>query len=172
MCISIVLAVNLTKDGAGEFINRVEELGRLYEYGIGIGPEKLLPQARPEIRKALSEPQVVFEIHDLPEPHCACDIDHDIRIGSKLGRKSKFFDFIRETLEYKDIQSLSILFFQEELPGENNIRKQFGTYDDFVDLLNRWNTWQVEGFEPTRRAYFIADAAPLLFTFTDKRHSQ
>ncbi len=177
MCISIVFGVNLAQAEKSngqiqEFKNRVEELGRVYGYGIGLGREKLLPRAESEIVRVLAGPQVVFEVHDLPEPHCACDIDHDIRIASKLGEKNRFFDFVRETLEFGNIQSLSVLFFQEELPNENNIRKQMGTYEHFVELLNRWNTWQVEGFEPTRQAYYIADATPLLFTFTNKSFSQ
>lgn len=169
MCVSIVFGANLADGRVSEFIQRIDELGRVYEYGIGIGQENLLPGAGEKITTALSEPHVVFEVHDLPEPHCACDIDDDIRICSKQGQKSKFFDFIRETLEYEDIQSLSILFFQEELPDEHEARKHLGTYDDFVELLNRWNTWQVEGFEHTRRAYYIADEKPLFFTFIDKK---
>ncbi len=172
MCISIVFAANLADGQVNQFTGRVKELGQVYGYGIGLGREKLLPEAEPAIIKALSDPAVVFELHDLPEPHCACDIDNDIRIGSKLGGRSKFFDFVRETLAREEVRSLSVLFFQDELPNDHNVRKQLGTYPDFVALLNRWNTWQVEGFEPVRRAYFIADATPLLFTFRDKSFAQ
>ncbi len=172
MCISIVFAVNLTNGQSGEFADRVRELGRVYEYGIGFGKKSLLPGAEETIVRTLCYPETVFEVHDLPEPHCACDIDHDIRIGSKLGRRSKFFDFVRETLEYGHINSVSVLFFQEELANDSNVRKHLGSYEDFVRLLDRWHTWQVEGFEPTREAYFIAEETPLLYTFTDKKHSQ
>ena len=172
MCVSIVLAANLDSEQVKHFGTRVEDLGRLYGYGIGLGRENLLPGAKNQIAGILGTSDVVFEVHDLPEAHCACDIDDDIRISCKLGKKSKFFDFVSEILAYESIKSISVLFFQEELPGNANVRKQMGGYEQFVLFLNRWNTWQVEGFEPTRQAYFIADSSPLMFTFTEKQHSQ
>ncbi|PKM80280.1 MAG: hypothetical protein CVU89_14395 [Firmicutes bacterium HGW-Firmicutes-14] len=172
MCISIVFAANIPDTEAGNFKKRIEKLGNLYQYGIGMGEEMLLPGAGPEVKRVLSAPDIIFEVHDLPEPHCACDIDHDIRTGSKLGKMSRFFDFIREVLEYKGLKRLSLLFFQDEFPGADHIREEFGTFDDLADLLNRWNTWQVAGYEPTRRAYYIADESPLLFTVTGKKISQ
>ncbi len=172
MCISIVFGINSANGECENIRARVEELGRVYEYGIGMGEANLFPAARAGIISIMSRPEVVFELHDLPELHCACDIDHDIRIAGKLGKKSKFFDFVREALEHRGVGSLSVLFFQDELPAGGNIRKHLGTYDEFVNMLNRWNTWQVEGFEPTRGEYFIADASPLLYTFTDKKFPQ
>lgn len=172
MCMSIVFGASLAEGCSGEFADRLAELGRVYEYGLGIGREELLPEAGFDIFSVLSEPDVVFEVHDLPEKHCACDIDDDIRIASKLGRKSKFFDLVREVLVNENVQALSVLFFQEILPSPDNVRKQLGSYEDFVTQLNRWNTWQVEGFEPTRQAYFISDGTPFLFTFTNENFSQ
>lgn len=166
MCVSMVFAVSVTKGRSEELKNRVLELGKTYSYGIGIGEENLNMSAREGILRAVPQEAVLFEVHDLPEPHCACDIEQDIRNNSKLGKLSKFFDFVREINEYYEIESISILFFQDELPCKENIRKQFGTLEDFVQLINRWNTWQVEGFEPTRQSYHIAEATPLLFTFT------
>lgn len=172
MCVSIVFAASLPGDRTEPFVQRVEELGRLYGYGIGMGPEKLVPGVQMDIIRVMYHPDVIFELHDLPEPHCACDIDQDIRIASKLEGKSRFFDFVRETMEFKNIQALSVLFFQEIMPNETTVRKQLGTYEDFVELLNRWHTWQIAGFEPTRQAYYIADESPLLFTFTDIKLTQ
>lgn len=169
MCVSIVVAVKIGGIQAAQFTERVAELGRVYGYGIGMGSQNLLPEARESIISVLNEPEVIFEIHDLTELHCACDIDLDIRNMSKLDKPSKFFDFIKEIIEYRDVSTLSVLFFQEQLPESGNIRRQLGTYLEFVNLLNRWNTWQVEGFEPIRKAYFIADESPLIFTFTDKQ---
>lgn len=172
MCLSIVMAANLAGAEAPRFKDRVIELGRVYEYGIGMYLQKLVPAAQEAIIDLLHEPGVIFEVHDLAEAHCACDVDQDIRNGSRLGKPSKFFDFVKEILEYKGLSTLSILFFQEQLPEPGNIRKQMGSYGEFVDLLNRWNTWQVEGFEPTRQAYFIADDSPLYFIFTKSQHTQ
>ena len=172
MCVSIVVAANIAGAEAPGFKDRIKELGWGYGYGIGMYLQKLVPAAQEAIIYLLNEPGVIFEVHDLAEIHCACDIEQDIRNGSKLGKPSKFFDFIKEILEYNGLSALSILFFQEQLPEPGNIRKQMGTYQEFVDLLNRWNTWQVEGFEPTREAYFIADDSPLFFIFTEKQHSQ
>lgn len=172
MCVSIVFGVNLANGKINKFTENVYKLGRAYDYGIGMGRESLLPGAEEAVVNALAGPDVVFEVHDPPEPHCACDIDNDIRTASKLGRRSRFFDFVREVIGLAGVRSVTILFFQEELPDMDNLREQYGSYADFVEVLNRWNTWQVEGFEPTRRAYYIADAAPLLFTFTDRKFSQ
>jgi len=169
MCVSIIFSVKLADGNTDEFEKRVAELGEVYQYGIGIGKEKLHPVVWEGIPEGVSDQQVMFEVHDIPEPHCACDIDDDIRISSKLGRKSKFFDFVREILEFEGIEFISVLFFQEKLPDKNNIREHLGSFNDFVELLNRWNTWQVEGFEPTRQAYYIADDTPLAFIFTGKR---
>ncbi len=172
MCISIVFALNADKEHAENIRDRVFRLGASYGYGIGLGRDKLLPGAGEEVFRILSEPLVIFEVHDLAEPHCACDIDHDIRISSKLGEQSRFFDFVRETLDSGELKSVSVLFFQDELPTVDNVRKQFGTYEDFVAQINKWNTWQVAEFEPNREAFFIADESPLLFTFTGKRNLQ
>lgn len=172
MCISIVFAVDIDEAGKGQFVERIGELGRLYGYGIGIGSDSLVPEAQQSAIRVLNNPAVAFEVHDLAETHCACDLDQDIRNGSKLGVPSKFFDFVKEILEYRGLFALSVLFFQEEMPGAGNVRCQLGSYGEFVNLLNRWNTWQVEGFEPTRQAFFIADESPLLFTFTDKQYFQ
>ena len=169
MCISIVFAVNLADGKEDDFKGRIYDLGLLYEYGISMGQDSLLAEAEDQIMSVLSDPDIVFEVHDLPEPHCACDIDDDIRLGSKLGKRSRFFDFVRETLEFDGVKSLSVLFFQEEPPDGKNLRTQLGVYEDFVDLLNRWNTWQEAGFEPTRRSHHIAEATPFLYTFTDKQ---
>lgn len=166
MCLSIILAAGVDHAEAAWFVDRVEKLGRVYGYGIGMNQESILPAARESVIKALNNPAVVVEVHDLAEKHCACDIEQDIRNGSKLSKPSKFFDFVSELLEYRGLSALSVLFFQEQLPRPDNIRRHFGTYPEFVDLLNRWHTWQVEGFEPTRQAYFIADESPLLFVFT------
>ncbi|MHB9093076.1 MAG: hypothetical protein ACYC21_00270 [Eubacteriales bacterium] len=172
MCVSLVFAVNVAEDRMEGFKHRAAELGGLYGYGIGFGHENLLSGAKSAIIRVLGNPEVVFEVHDVPEPHCACDIDDDIRIASKTGTKSRFFDFVREIIEHEGLRALTVLFFQEELPGDTNVRKQMGTFEDFIRLLNRWNTWQVEGFEPTRRSFYIADDTPLLFTFTDRKFSQ
>lgn len=169
MCISIIFGVNLTNECRDGFIRRLAELGQCYEYGLGIGQGSLLPGSAGEVMEVLKRPMIVFEVHDLPEPHCACDIDHEIRIGAKTGQRSRFFDFIREILGHKEVKSLAILFFQDDLPGGGNIRRQCGTFEDFTDRLNTWHTWQVEGFEPNREAYYIADFSPLLYTFTDSR---
>ena len=166
MCVSIVIAVNLTAEKIENFKNKIINLTAVYQYGIGIGCGNLHPECGPTINNLMSQPNVIFELHDLPEPHCACDIDDDIRLGSKNGYQSKFFDFVRETLECTEIASMSVLFFQEELPNENNVRKQLGNYEDFVSLINKWSTWQLGALEPTRKAYYIADASPLLYTFT------
>ena len=172
MCICIVFALNADRQQADAIKERVKQLGELYGYGIAMGRDKLLPGAGEEVFRILSHPEIIFEVHDPAEPHCACDIDHDIRIASKLGEKSRFFDFVGETLDSTDVESVSVLFFQDELPNEDNLRKHSGTYEDFVLALNTWNTWQVAGFEPTREAHFIADESPLLFTFTGKRSLQ
>lgn len=166
MCISIIFAPVIKDEEKDRFRSRIEELGWVYGYGIGMNRENLLPAARDSVMKTLNNPALVFEVHDLAEVHCACDIDQDIRNGSKSAKPSKFFDFIKEILEHRGLAALSVLFFQEQLPEPNNIRRHSGTYREFVNLLNRWNTWQVEGFEPTRQAYFIADESPLLFVFT------
>jgi len=172
MCISIVFALNADRQQADAIKERVKQLGESYGYGIALGRDELLPGAGEEIFRILSQPEIIFEVHDLAEPHCACDIDHDIRISAKLDKKSRFFDFVGETIDNRDVDSVSVLFFQEELPNEDNVRKHSGTYEDFVIALNTWNTWQVAGFEPTREAHFITDESPLLFTFTGKRSLQ
>jgi hypothetical protein len=172
MCVSIVIGINLADENLENITTRVEELGKSYGYGVGIGYCRLQKDAQDGVIRVMADPQFVFEVHDLPEPHCACDIEQDIRNQNKLGQKSKFFDFVREILEYETLQSTSVLFFQDELPNENNIREQLGSYEDFVQAINRWNTWQVEGFEPTRKAYFIAESTPLFYVFTTKRFLQ
>ncbi|MBU7007179.1 hypothetical protein [Phosphitispora fastidiosa] len=172
MCISVVIALNADKQQADAIRERVRQLGESYGYGIAMGKDKLLPGAGEEVFRVLSHPEIIFEVHDPAEPHCACDIDHDIRIASKLGERNRFFDFVGETLDGSDVKSVSVLFFQDELPNGDNVRKLSGTYEDFVITLNTWHTWQVAGFEPTREAHFIADESPLLFTFTDKRSLQ
>lgn len=172
MCVAIVVAADIAAEEAARFEERIAELGRVYAYGIGMGSQNLLPAARDSVSSLLNKPGAIFEVHDLAEVHCACDIDQDIRNSSKLDKPSKFFDFIKEILEYSGLATLSILFFQEQLPEPGNVRRQIGTYREFLSLLNRWNTWQVEGFEPTRQAYFVADESPLLYTFTDKHHFQ
>ncbi|WP_418792166.1 hypothetical protein [Phosphitispora sp. TUW77] len=172
MCVSIIFAIDADtdsdKDSSTVMKERLTLLGESYRYGIGVGRDKLPPGAGEDVLRIFSESEIVFEVHDLAEPHCACDIDHDIRIGSKTGTKSVFFDFVEEVLNIDGLYTMSILFFQEELPTQDNIRKQSGTYEDFVAVLNNWHTWQVPGFEPTREAHFIADESPMLFTFTDK----
>lgn len=172
MCVSIVFSLNMADEKLTAFIDRVGELGRVYEYGIGMGRESLFPGAAEAVTRIFADPDVIFEVHDLSEPHCACDIDDDIRNASKMDKKSKFFDFVGEVLGNEGAKSVSVLFFEEKLPDASNTRRQMGNYDDFEELLNRWNTWKVEGFEPTRRAYFIADDTPLLFTFTGSKFSQ
>ncbi len=168
MCVSIVFALNLTEYDGKVFIEKIKKLGNDYQYGVGIGSEKLHPEIADTVPIILSKPDVVFEVHDMAEQHCACDIDQDIRNGSRTGRKSKFFDFVREIAELDGVSSLSIMFFEEALPDEINIRKHCGSLEEFVELLNRWNTWQVERYEPIRGAYEIADSSPLLYTFTEK----
>lgn len=168
MCVSVVFAVNVTASDANAFEDKVRQLGNVYQYGVGIGYDKLHPEVKEKLPALLSEPQVIFEVHDMPEQHCACDIDQDIRNGSRTGAKSKFFDFVREIAESASVTALAVMFFEEELPDEFNIRRHFGNLEEFVLLLNRWNTWQVERFEPVRGAYEIADSAPLLYTFTFK----
>lgn len=165
MCTSIIFAVKLRGESTAEFTKRVEELGREYEYGIGMGPAGLLPGARGEILAVLEPCQVIFEVHDLQEEHCACDIDEDIRVASKLGGQSEFFDFCREILVFPGLSDLSLLIFQDFLPTETNLRQQQGSYAEFVALVNKWHTWQVEGFEPNRGAYLIVDESPLLYKF-------
>lgn len=167
MCISIIFGVNLTEDNEESFEKQVMELGSEYQYGIGLGVNNILPDAVPAVKDVMANPFLILEVHDLPERHCACDIDQDIRNGNRNGVKSKFFDFVRELMEIDCVNALSVIFFQEERPTPDNVRKSFGTFEDFVRLLNRWNTWQVEGFEPTRQAYFVSDESPLLFTFTN-----
>lgn len=172
MCISIVFAAQVTNNDQDKFIQRVYELGCSYNYGIGMGEKNLPPAALPGISASLPGAGVIFEVHDRPEPHCACDIDHDIRLGSKLDRRSKFFDFVEEISAYQGLTSLAVMFFQEEKPSEANVRKHLGTYEEFVNLINRWHTWQVAAFEPVREAYYIADESPLLFVFTGPRFTQ
>ncbi|HWI54871.1 MAG TPA: hypothetical protein VNT57_04220 [Desulfobacteria bacterium] len=168
MCMSVVFAVDFKESDENAIKEKVMELGNVYQYGVSIGPENLHPEVKDILPALLSEPQMLFEVHDMPEQHCACDIDQDIRNGSKTGRKSKFFDFVREISESGSITSLAVMFFEEELPDEFNIRKYYGGLEEFVQLLNRWNTWQVERFEPIRGAYEIADSTPMLYTFTEK----
>lgn len=168
MCVSVIFAVSLTGSDAKEFKEKIKELGNVYQYGIGIGSEKLHPEVSDKLPKLLSKPQVIFEVHDIPEQHCACDIDQDIRNGSRTGSKSKFFDFVTEIAGSENIKSLAVMFFEEELPNEVNIRKHGGSLEEFVKFLNKWNTWQVERYEPIRGAYEIADSSPLLYTFTGK----
>jgi len=172
MCVSIVFGLNMASTKLTDVTDRVGELGRVYEYGIRIGRKGLFPDDIEAVTRLFADPDVIFEVHDLPEPHCACDIDDDIRSASKMDKKSKFFDFVGEVLGCEGMKSISVLFFEERLPDDSNTRRQMGNYDDFEELINRWNTWKVEGFEPTRRAYFIADDTPLLFTFTGNKFSQ
>jgi len=172
MCVSIVFGLNMADTKLTAFIDRVRELGGVYEYGIGLGRESLLPDAAEAVSRLFADPDAIFEVHDLSEPHCACDIDDDIRNANKMDKKSKFFDFVGEVMGYEGAKSVSVLFFEEISPDTSSARRQMGNYDDFEELINRWNTWKVEGFEPTRRAYFIADDTPLLFTFTGNKFSQ
>lgn len=169
MCISIIFAANLAETETVAFTEKLEELGKVYNYGIGIGPEKLQPKVSDKLPALLCQPQVLFEVHDLAEQHCACDIDQDIRNGSGTGIRSKFFDFVSEIIQIEKLLSLSVIFFEEELPDATNIRRAMGGISEFVDMLNRWNTWQTERFEPIRQAYEIADSTPLYFTFSEKK---
>lgn len=167
MCLSIIFGIR-TGDGNSEKQKRkVAELADKYAYGLLAGVDKLKPADRDSVANIMKDSSMVFQIHDLPELYCACDIDYDIRNGSKLGTPSKFFDFVREVMETGDIQKIAVLFFEEIKPDDNNVRHHAGDFQDFMGLLNRWHTWQVEGFEPTREAYFIAEETPMLFTFTE-----
>lgn len=165
MCTSIIFAGRLKEGAAGDFLDKVDELGRKYNYGIAKGIEALLPAAQGGITGVMRSLPAIFEVHDMQEVHCACDIDEDIRTAAKLGRQSRFFDFCREILACPGLEALSVLFFQEILPSDDNVRRQQGPWAEFVTLLNRWHTWQVEGFEPNRGAYLIADESPLLYSF-------
>lgn len=169
MCVAIIFTANVKEDSIEEFSEKVRELGESYQLGICMGLSELHPDSGPVMANLFTEAQVIFQVHDLTERYCACDIDQDIRNGSRNGKTSKFFDFAKELKEISGVASISVLFYQDELPNKETIREKFGSFEEFVKLLNTWSTWQVEGFEPTRQAYFVADSTPLLYTFTDKR---
>jgi len=131
MCLSIVVGAGVAGINAARFKERVAELGRVYEYGVGMSQQSIFPAARESVISMLNETEVFFEVHDLAEAHCACDIDQDIRNGSRLDKPSKFFDFFKEIFDYRGLSALSVLFFQEQLPEPGNIRKEMGTYREF-----------------------------------------
>lgn len=89
MCVSIVVAASLEKAEPNSFEEKILELGRFYGYGIGMGQHNLLPAARESVVRLLNDPELIFEVHDLAESHCACDIDQDIRNRCKEDRSQK-----------------------------------------------------------------------------------
>lgn len=169
MCVGIIFNAHVEENSIQSFSDKVRALCDSYQYGICMGAANLHPDASPVVTDLFPGKQVSFQIHDIPELYCACDIDQDIRNGSRNGKPSKFFDFVKELKDSPGVTSFSILFYQDDAPKKETIREKYGSFEEFVNLLNTWNTWQVEGFEPTRQAYFVADASPLLYTFNDKR---
>lgn len=172
MCVSIVFGIKVDDHNICSMERKIKKLGAKYEYGIEHGIEKLEEESQEQIARLFNNYNVIFEVHDLSEPHCACDIEEDIRNGAKLGQPSKYFDFVKETIEAEKVLMMAVLFYQDVKPDVNNVRHNIGNYNEFVKLINTWHTWQVEGFEPNRQAYEIADDSPLIFTFKTREYTQ
>ncbi|ADG81907.1 hypothetical protein [Thermincola potens] len=165
MCISIVFCVKPEPAAnAAEVENSIKRMALNYGYGCGVGLPALVEKVALLVKDRFPDYRF-FEIHDLQEPHCACDIDHDIRIKSKLGERSTFFNLVHDILNFDKVEEFSILFTENEVEEGLTIREDSGGLGAFCERLNNWYTWQVEGFDPIRQAYYIADSSPYLYTF-------
>lgn len=166
MCISMVFCIKASQgiDYLGLEKDIVE---RIFKYGYGSG--KGLTSLKDEVAGLLREnlPDFTFfEVHDLGEPHCACDIDQDIRNKSKIGEESNFFKLVKELLNDERVKHFSVLFADNDYIEGHSIRRETGDFQAFFERLNKWHTWQVEGYEPNRNAYYIADYSPMLYSLT------
>ncbi len=162
MCISIVLCI---KPDVGHDISapQVAQIIEGFGYDCSIGSDKLLEEVA-ELLEQYMPDTMMIEVHDAEEVHCACDIDQDIRNGSKLEAPSKFFEMLGKVMELQSVQEISVFFAYNDFGEDEEVRCEAGSFGKFCDRLNQWFTWQVPGYEPTRNSFFIAESTPFLFT--------